>query len=260
MCQTFTTINTPPTAMSKTAQTLMILLVFATSGIANAAVFDATNADADQWHASFGGSNAHNHALWLPGFLPGNDWLIDPSNPGIFDFNEGAGTATFTGSVFNENDTTATGDFSFNFVVSDTGTPKKELISAAYDPAPAGGGVDTDTWIYFDFAGPGTFEGTGGAASVLDLVFTQRGQSRGFKGQFGEGANGKNILLGYSAWFSWALDPNGVSFVQCPTVNPDCEGIGDININLNPVPLPAAAWLFGSALLGFIGFSRRRTI
>lgn len=28
----------------------------------------------------------------------------------------------------------------------------------------------------------------------------------------------------------------------------------------NPVPLPAAAWLFGSALLGFIGFSVRRRV
>lgn len=37
----------------------------------------------------------------------------------------------------------------------------------------------------------------------------------------------------------------------------------DVGINgeltpINPVPLPAAAWLFGSALLGFVGFSRRK--
>ena len=29
--------------------------------------------------------------------------------------------------------------------------------------------------------------------------------------------------------------------------------------DINPVPVPAAAWLFGSALLGFFGFSRRKT-
>lgn len=28
--------------------------------------------------------------------------------------------------------------------------------------------------------------------------------------------------------------------------------------NLSPVPVPAAAWLFGSALLGFVGWSRRK--
>lgn len=244
--------------MTKIAQSLIVLLVFATAGTASATVYDATNADADQWHSSFGGSSPHNHALWLPGFLAGNDWLIDPSNPGIFDFNEGAGTASFTGSVYNEDDPASTGDFSFNFVVSNTGNPKEELIPAAYDPAPAGGGVDTDSWIYFDFAEPGTFEGTGGATSVLDLLFTQRGQSAGFRGQFGEGANGKNVLLGYSSWFDWEFNTTDVAFVKCPTVNPTCEGIGDININLSPVPVPAAVWLFGTALIGLVGFSKRR--
>lgn len=34
----------------------------------------------------------------------------------------------------------------------------------------------------------------------------------------------------------------------------------DYEISLSAVPLPAAAWLFGSALIGFISFSRRRKI
>jgi len=29
-------------------------------------------------------------------------------------------------------------------------------------------------------------------------------------------------------------------------------------IGVNPIPVPAAAWLFGSALLGFFGFSRKK--
>jgi hypothetical protein len=28
--------------------------------------------------------------------------------------------------------------------------------------------------------------------------------------------------------------------------------------NLSPVPVPAAAWLFGTALFGLVGFSKRR--
>jgi hypothetical protein len=28
----------------------------------------------------------------------------------------------------------------------------------------------------------------------------------------------------------------------------------------SPIPLPAAAWLFGTALIGFVGYSRRRKI
>ena len=244
--------------MSKTARILLVLLVASAPAAVNATLYDATNADADKWHSSFGGSKPHNHALWLPGFLPGNDWLIDPANPGKFDFNEGTGKARFSGSVYNESDPTSTGDFDFSFMVSATGNPKKELIAAAYDPAPAGGGVDTNSWIYFDFERPGTFEGTGGQTEFLDLLFTQRGQDAGFRGQFGKGANGKNILLGYSVWFDWTFNTTDVQFLVCPTENPSCDGVGDININLNPVPLPAAAWLFGTALIGLAGFSRRR--
>jgi len=33
-----------------------------------------------------------------------------------------------------------------------------------------------------------------------------------------------------------------------------------VGVRLSPVPLPAAAWLFGSALLGFIGVSTRRRV
>ncbi len=33
-----------------------------------------------------------------------------------------------------------------------------------------------------------------------------------------------------------------------------------INSRINPVPVPAAVWLFGTALLGFIGYSRRRNV
>ena len=32
-----------------------------------------------------------------------------------------------------------------------------------------------------------------------------------------------------------------------------------VTFTVNPVPLPAAAWLFGSALLGFMGWSRRKS-
>jgi len=32
-----------------------------------------------------------------------------------------------------------------------------------------------------------------------------------------------------------------------------------VTFTVNPVPLPAAAWLFGSALLGFVGWTRRKS-
>lgn len=33
-----------------------------------------------------------------------------------------------------------------------------------------------------------------------------------------------------------------------------------LNLDLNPVPVPAAVWLFGTALIGFVGMSRRRKL
>jgi hypothetical protein len=35
------------------------------------------------------------------------------------------------------------------------------------------------------------------------------------------------------------------------------RGYGDINIDLAAVPVPAAFWLFGTALIDFVGMSRR---
>jgi hypothetical protein len=37
------------------------------------------------------------------------------------------------------------------------------------------------------------------------------------------------------------------------------SGSGDCSISVNPVPVPAAIWLFGSGLAGLIGVSRRNT-
>lgn len=33
-----------------------------------------------------------------------------------------------------------------------------------------------------------------------------------------------------------------------------------LKLDLNPVPVPAAVWLFGTALIGFVGYSRRRKL
>ncbi|MES9854281.1 MAG: VPLPA-CTERM sorting domain-containing protein [Candidatus Thiodiazotropha sp. L084R] len=34
----------------------------------------------------------------------------------------------------------------------------------------------------------------------------------------------------------------------------------DYDLTMSAVPLPAAAWLFGSALIGFVSYSRRRSV
>ena len=38
------------------------------------------------------------------------------------------------------------------------------------------------------------------------------------------------------------------------------EGIDNLNFTPSPIPVPAAFWLFGTALAGFVGMSRRRKV
>jgi hypothetical protein len=39
----------------------------------------------------------------------------------------------------------------------------------------------------------------------MHYLFTQRARDKGYKGQLGIGANGKNINLGFSAWLDWMM-------------------------------------------------------
>lgn len=226
-----------------------------------AATFSTTDA--------FKHGNPGDHTLWLPGLAANNDWIADGN--GIFEVT--ATGATFTGSVVNQANSDLTADFSFDFINAaeitlntndlSTGDPKKELAASAYGP----GGVDTDTWRYFDLVS-GSMFGTD-LASGFTVDFDQRpdptrpniSPGDDFRVQFGEGANGKNTTLGVSGWLSWTAVVGNCAICGDPDVGiTSGTGRGDINIDLSPVPVPAALWLFGSALVGFIGFSRRRNI
>jgi hypothetical protein len=43
-------------------------------------------------------------------------------------------------------------------------------------------------------------------------------------------------------------------------IHTDAFGPGEIRGQVNVVPVPAAVWLFGTALIGFVGMSRRRKV
>lgn len=67
------------------------------------------------------------------------------------------------------------------------------------------------------------------------------------------GLNGQAVVSGQ--------DPRPCSIGSVPV----CDGVGEIGTvvaleNLSPIPVPAAIWLFGTALIGFVGMSRRRKV
>ena len=60
-----------------------------------------------------------------------------------------------------------------------------------------------------------------------------------------------------------ALVPSGATgsngYVECYNCGPLRLGVAGAYLSAtSPIPVPAAVWLFGTALLGLVGYSRRR--
>ena len=250
--------------MKKPFLTLLLLSCTTGFGGAHAAVYDATDAISEAPYHTPG--TPHHHALWMKylGTAPSKSWIFEPS-PGSFLIN-GMGNAEFTGSVKNKADSTLTGNFNFLFTPAASGDPKLELNDGSYvgDAAAGPRDIDPSTWSYWNTQSA-NFLGTG-QLSGLELMFTQRPipgtAPEDWKGQLGVGANGKNGRLGFSSWFYWKV----IGCTDATTGNDGCaplklslhdKDVGDININLSPVPVPAAVWLFGTAILGLLGWRRR---
>lgn len=60
-----------------------------------------------------------------------------------------------------------------------------------------------------------------------------------------------------SNWYVGELDVFDSNSFRVRVKFPGVDGVKAISIDVQPVPLPATAWLFGAALLGFAGVSRR---
>lgn len=146
--------------------------------------------------------------------------------------------------------------------------------------------VDTD-FLQFNFLGISTNGGAlalfddadfGGAALVIgsaggQVTFTASGAD--FNATFSGGGSitltgGASFTLGVSwdgglSWFgdsSYALsggspDTYAINFDGIKTDNVPVTAT-TIAVDLQPVPVPAAMWLFGSGLLGLVGVARRR--
>ena len=132
------------------------------------------------------------------------------------------------------------------------GSPKKQLRKKAYTNK--GGPVDTENWqyagqqstpVWIGYLLPEGALDDGYQVGLDEATFEFALIGPGF--QIGEGANGKNINFGASAWLRFFDGSNGRKL-----------GRGNINIDLAtaPVPLPNSMPLFLSATAGLLLVNR----
>ncbi|WP_298839118.1 VPLPA-CTERM sorting domain-containing protein [uncultured Roseobacter sp.] len=181
------------------------------------------------------------------------------------------GKATMSGSATNTGSSGLTFDFELSFTRSEIG-PKgaycqflgsidqgcdadntKKLI--------ADGDLDPTAWDYFNLD-KGTITGTGALAGYVWSLANNSGH------QTQAGINANALLLddalGVSLWYDYTLVSAPVSDfaarVAAPSWSVRSSGKGDINADLIPTPLPAAAWMLiaGVAGLGAMGRKKRK--
>jgi len=176
-----------------------------------------------------------------------------------------AGTASATLITFQESPQVSgatpptNGDIISNGFLFDSSTDHTHFVNNF------GGGDSGSTFFGSDdFAGVSTTTMTqvgGDAFNLLNLDlgnWFEKSSVLQITGYFsGGGSISTDIALGN--FTTYVLNWNNINSLVFDSLS----GAGDQywgvdNINVSAVPVPAAAWLFGSALLGFFGFSRKK--
>ncbi len=89
------------------------------------------------------------------------------------------------------------------------------------------------------------FNFTSNGRGALEPVDNFLGLNLQGLGIFTHGSGSRDqVILGYDDQYLWPDDDNHDDMM--------------IRVDFNPVPIPAALWLFGSGLLGLIGVARRK--
>lgn len=235
--------------MNKKLTSLILTAVFYVTGSAHAAM--VTNSYSV---TSAVGSGA-DHSLWISTGLGGgigSDFDFDPA--GLFTLFDD-GTATLVGTVVSQDDSNSGFRLSFNYDDIFTFMPSFKSEN---------GSVETMDTFYRDLEG-GSLTGFG-LLDGLNLSVTRRPADGPYATQIGPGtatnnvANNKNQNFGMAHWFTIIVDSATCQICDTDQIVGLNGKQGDINVDLNPVPLPAAAWFLISGTLGLLAFQRRKAV
>ncbi len=218
-------------------------------GAASAATATVTN----QYKASSAIGSGADHSLWISTGLGGGigkDFDFDPA--GLMTF-LADGTASLIGRVVSQSNAGAWFDLAFNFDSTFLQTPNFKSEN---------GSTET-TGTFFRDLESGSLTG-GGILAGLDLSITRLPVNGYYAAQIGagtptqNGANNKNNNFGMAVWFKIGVESATCSICSGNGVIDNLDGKqGDVNIDLSPVPVPAAGLLLAGAL-GALGILRRR--
>lgn len=151
-----------------------------------------------------------------------------------------------------------------------TTTAEAEAGTSSYSltVADGAGSADASTLSEMDFVIDGTgsitlefaftldseISGATGTESVENSVFAYDsfgGSDDAFSFESGDLGD---VLISESFFLTLVIEADGLDF---GTLTVETASISATGIDPSPVPVPAALWLLGSALIGFVGFARR---
>ena len=98
-------------------------------------------------------------------------------------------------------------------------------------------------------------------SSIINVTLT--GPFSGLNGPTYQGLLSltNNFIVGLSvdAGSTWLADSGSSFGVNTALLEFDVRGVSQVFVvDVNPVPVPAAVWLFGSGLIGLVGVARRK--
>ena len=183
-----------------------------------------------QWAVTDGQQNGDDHGLWTNGLGASENEKRHSFNSGSMLTEYDDGTAHLMA--------TATNRFGRTAAISVWFDDRKDT----YAINKTGGGPVLNGWYYYANIKADSTVIIDSVTYYLAMVNLGAGPLL----QIGTGANDKNLAFGASTWVDLFSDHKLYG-----------QGHWDLNMNLTAVPVPAAVWLFGSAMMGFIGLRRK---